>query len=575
MKKKNIVKVLLFVLIIVLAVVFMFIGAKEESRKYSIEEVKNYNYYVLQKDGKYGVIDKNANVIIEPKYETVVIPNPSKEIFVCTNENKETKILNSKNEEQFTEYKEVSSIRLKNIVSDLMYEKSVLKYQKDGKYGLIDYKGSKITDAVYGHVDALEYKEGELLVEQNGKYGVINIKGVQLVPIEYETIKVDEFFNGKDYSNAGYIVGTKTEEGYRYGYIDVDGNEVLKPEYNELSRVAEIKEDKGMYFLAAKNGQYGVYKNSEQIINNEYQSISFNNNLFLLEKSKKYGVADIDGNIILDVKYSQIDINGKYLYAKDRSGKTEVYDNTGKASNMSENVSKLSVADGKYSIVIKSENNQTLYGIEDETEKELVKPEYNYIEYLFGDFFIVSNSEGKLGVIDKNGNSKIETKYSSIQKIKETKLIQTSISSENITEIYSEKMEKIAQLSEAVITEVNGYVRVYNNKENIYISEDGKKVTSKEVYKNNELFAVVKEGKWGFEDSNNNIKLECKYDKVTEFNEFGFAGIMQDGKWGVIDKNLKIVLEPKYEFKTKEDPYFLGAYYRVTYALGEVIYTNM
>ena len=62
-----------------------------------------------------------------------------------------------------------------------MYEKSVLKYSKNGKYGIIDLNGKKITNAVYEEIDTLQFKEGELLVKKDGKYGVINIKGATLV----------------------------------------------------------------------------------------------------------------------------------------------------------------------------------------------------------------------------------------------------------------------------------------------------------------------------------------------------------------------------------------------------------
>lgn len=574
--KKNIVKISIFVVIILLAILFMVLGANQEGRKYSIEEVKDYNYFVLQKDGKYGVIDKTAQIIVEPKFENVVIPNPSKAIFICTEENKDTKVYNEKNEEKFSEYEEVTSIRLKNVVSDLMYEKSVLKYKKAEKYGLIDFNGSKITEPIYNSIEALEYKEGELLVSQNGKYGVINIKGHNLVPIKYETVKVDEYYNEEDYSRAGYIVGVKTEEGYRYGYIDVDGNEILKTEFNEISRIVDIKEDKGLYLIGSKNGQYGVYKEGNQIINNEYQSISYDktSNLFILEKSKKFGVANINGNTIIDVKYSQIDAGGKYLYVTDRSGKTEVYDNEGKLTNMSENISKLSVADGKYTIVINNADNKTLYGIETADEKQIVEPKYNYIEYLFDKYFLVSDSDGKLGVVDDSGAEKVELKYSSIQRIKETKLIQCSISSQNLVEIYTSNADKIVEMNNAKISYVKDYIKVYNEKESIYLTEEGKKVDSKEAYKGNELFAIEKDGKWGFADINGNIKVECKYDKVTEFNQYGFAGIKQDGKWGVMDSSMKVILEPKYEMASYTEPDFLGGFYKVTYGLGEVLYTN-
>lgn len=577
MKKKNIVTVLILVLIVILAILFMVLGAKEEGRKYSIETVKDYKYFILQQDEKYGVIDKQANIIIKPEYESVIIPNPSKAIFACTNQNNQTKILNEKNEEQFKEYDEVTCIRLKNIATDLMYEKSVLRYKKNEKYGLIDLKGSKITEPIYGQIEALEYKEGELLVEKEGKFGVINIKGINLVPIEYETIKVDQYYNETDeHTKDGYIVGIKTEQGYRYGYIDVEGNEVLKTEYNELSRIVDVNDNSDIYLLASKNGQYGVYKNQTQLINNEYQSIEYNKNnkIFILEKSRKYGVADSDGKIIIDIKYAQIDISGKNLYVKDREGNIQVYDANGKLTNIGTNVAKLSAADGKYFIVITSEENMTTYTIENKEEKQLIETKYNYIEYLYDNYFIVSDGEGKLGIIDDKGNQKLETKYNSIQAIKDTKIIQTSISSENLTEIYSPKIEKIVEIENAIIEKKEGFIKVYNQEKRVYIDENAKIVSSKEIYKNNTMFAINKDGKWGFEDKDGKIVVDCKYDIVTEFNEFGFAGINLDGKWGVIDNNGKIILEPKYEFKTKNDPDFLGMYYKVTFGLGEAIYTN-
>lgn len=577
MKNKNKIIVLIFVLIIILAILFMVKGASDTGRKYSIETVENYNYFVLQEDNKYGVIDKDAKIIIEPKFENVVIPNPSKGVFICYYENNNAKAYNEKGEEIFSNYEEVSSIRLKNIASDLMYEKSVLRYKSGDKYGLIDYSGKQITEAIYGQIESLGYKEGELLVEQEGKYGVINIKGTNLVPVKYGTISVDTYYSEEDkYTKAGYIVGIKTDEGYRYGYMDIDGNILLETEYNDISRVTEIGDNTNIYLIASKNGQYGVYKNKTQLINNEYQSVQYNKNInsFIIEKSKKYGVADIDGNIIVEVKFSQIDINGKYLYVRDRTGLTEVLDSSGNVTNMSEDISKIEVADGKYIIVIESNDNETKYGIEDEKESQLVETKYTYLEYLYENYFIACNEDGNLGIIDDKGNVKVEFKYNSIQKIKDTKLIQATILSEELMQVYSEEMEKICDAKNGRINEVNGYIEIKSEGQKIYLTKSGKIVENKEVYKENELISVQKDGKWGFEDKEGTIKVECIYDEVTEFNEYKYAGIKKDNKWGVIDSNGKIVLEPKYEITSQEEPSFLGEYYKVTYGFGELYYTN-
>lgn len=577
MKNKSKVIVLIFILLVLLAIVFMVKGAKDTGRKYSIEEVSDYNYFVLYQNDKYGVVDKDAKIVLEPKFENVIVPNPSKGVFICYLGNNIIKVYNEKNEELFTNYDEVSSIRLKNIASNLMYEKTVLRYKKGDKYGLIDYGGKQITEAIYGSIDSLGYKEGELLVEQNNKYGVINIKGTNLVPIKYETIKVDGYYSDKDKSaNSGYIVSIKTDEGYRYGYIDVDGNVLLDTEYNDISRVTDKDDVTDIYLVASKNGQYGVYKNKSQIINTEYQSIQYSKNIdsFIIEKSKKYGVSDINGNVIVEVKYSQIDINGKYLYVKEKDGLTEVLNDKGEATNMSHDISKIEVADGKYIIKITTQNDQTRYGLEDKNEKQLVDTKYIYLEYLYDNYFIACNEEGKLGIINDKGEEKVEFKYDSIQKIQDTKLVQGSIDSEELKQIYSEKMEKVCELKNARISKVNEYIEIKNDTEKIYLDKQGKNVNKKEVYKENELISIQKDEKWGFEDKTGTIIVECIYDQVTEFNEYGYAGIKKDNKWGVIDKDGKVILEPKYEISLNEDPSFLGIYYKITYGYGELYYTS-
>ena len=113
---------------------------------------------VVKENDKYGVIDSKGNKIIEAKYENVKTPNPQKNVFICY-ENDETKVINEKGKEIYTEYKNIEPLRLKNVFSDLMYEKSTLKYSKDGKYGIIDINGKKLTNAIYDEIDTLQTKE--------------------------------------------------------------------------------------------------------------------------------------------------------------------------------------------------------------------------------------------------------------------------------------------------------------------------------------------------------------------------------------------------------------------------------
>ena len=575
MKRTFRIWVSIIVIILIAAIVgvaYYFI--KENSRKYEIATVENYQYLTLKKDDSFGVIDKNQNVIIEPNYTEVTVPNPEIPVFVCY-QDEEIIILNEQKQEIFSEYERVEPIRLKNIASDLMYEKTVLKYTENGKYGLIDYTGKKITKAIYEELDSLPYKEGELLVKQDGKYGVINIKGNKLVDIAYDQVVVDGYYTDENkYNYSGYIISNTTDEGYRYGYVDYKGRELLEPEYNQLSRIEEIEDNDNVYLIAAKNGQYGVIKNTENIINNEYQSITYDskNGIFVVEKSKKYGIVKLDGQVIVPVEYNQIDITGIYLYAQNAQG-TTVYNSNGTEANIDADIAIIETTNSDYRIRI---NNAigTKYGIIDDEGKKLVEEKYNYIEYLYDDYFIVSSENGKLGVINDKDEIKINLDCDSVQKIGDTNLIKTV--SNQVTRIYKRDMTVACELLQSSVVEEGDYIKIYNNEETKYLNKDGIEIKNTEVYPENSIFAAKDEqGQWGFIDKLGNVVVDYQYEKVTEVNEYGYAGVKKDEKWGVVDSQGKVVLEPTYDLQEDLEPIFIGPYYKVTYGFGEFYFEDL
>lgn len=472
-------------------------------------------------------------------------------------------------------YEKVEPIKLKNIASSLMYEKSVFKYMKDGKYGLIDFNAKEVTKPIYDEIEGLPYKEGELLVKQNDKYGVINIKGNKLIEIEYDEISVDGYYTDDNkYDYAGYIVSNKTEQGFRYGYIDIEGKKIVETEYNELSRIIDIVDNNNVYLICAKNGQYGVNKNSEEIIKNEYQSIRYDkeNNILVVEKSKKFGIQTLEGKIIIPIEYEQIDIVGMYIYAE-KEGETVVYNNDGTKSDIDTNTQILKTNNENYKIKIDNENGSK-YGLINKDSQELIGNKYNYMEYLFDNYFIVSNEKSKLGVIDDKENVKIEIQNDSVQKLKNSNIIEVTDSDTNITTLYSQNIEKICEMKNAIVEEQDEYIKIYNETETKYFNKDGKELTNKEIYPSNKLFANKENEKWGFVDANGNKVVECIYDKVTELNEYGYAGIKKDDKWGVINSDGKVFLNPTYNMKNQIEPSFIGEYYKVTYGFGEFYYTD-
>ena len=459
-----------------------------------------------------------------------------------------------------------------------MYEKSVLKYSKDGKYGIISIDGKKITNPIYDEIDTLQYKEGELLVKKNNKYGVINIKGTTLIKIKYDSVNCDKYYDEENgYKYSGYIVSKTTDEGYRYGYINYNGKQLLKINYNDLFRITDI-DSKDSYIICAKNGQYGMTKNKKKIINNEYQALSYNDSNSTLPdlRGKKYGVISIKGNTIVPFEYEQIDTSGEYIYATTEDNKIKTFDKDGKEANIDANLSIIDVENTKYQIYINTADNQTRYVIYKDG-KAITKNEYVYAEYLFDNYFIVCNLDGKLGVIDENEVTKIPFSYNSIQKVDGTDLIQTYQNDSKIISIYNKSMRKVTELSDSEaenVTKYDGYVKIYNDNDVKYVLNDGKEVKNTELFANNKIFANKWNGKWGFVDKNGNKVVDYVYDKVTEVNKYGYAGIEKDGKWGVVDQNGQIILEPKFEINDI-NPIFIKGYYQTENENGEIYFTNV
>ena len=553
------------VAVIIIAISIMAI-INEVQLHYKVEEISEYKYFTLEQNQKYGVIDRNGNIVIEAEYGAVQIPNPSKAIFVCVkeyNENTkeyETVVYNEKKEVLLSNYKNVQAISIYTNVNSTAYEKSVLTYKENGKYGLINLEGKQITKPVYDEISSINYKEGTFLVKQNELEGIINMKGKVIIKCEYESVTSDNYYseNGNK-KQAGFIVSKKTEDGYRYGYANYRGTIILNPIYTQLERVTEIANEKGVYFIAFKNGQAGLLKNNKEILNYEYEDIQYNvlGSIFVTKRNGKYGAVNQEGTTVLYPEYDNVYTGGMYLNAlKDKD--IFIFDLNGNKIETNK-VSKTKTENANYYITIDKNNK---YKVVDSKDNIIIDKDYTYIEYLPGDYFIVER-DSKSGIIDSNGKSVIELKYDSISRINETDILQME-KDKNIA-LYNLNMKEIVSMDNAIVKEVKdekAYILLYSDTDFKYLDKNGNILTSQNLFENNSLFAKNINGKWGFVDKDGNLKVQNDYELVTDFNKYGFAGIKKDGKWGSINQNGEVVQEPTYDLK-RNIPEFVGKYYRV------------
>ena len=567
-KKRNIIIFIVILVLIIAGVVGVSIYLNNLKYQYELSTIQDseIQYYKLEQDGKYGVIDKDGNVVLQPTYASIDIPNPTRDVFIKSDDGQNYTAVDGNGSQLFTDYESVEAISINSITSNIPYEKTVLKYKQGGLYGLLDFDGNKITENIYNSITNIDYKEGNLRVEQNGSYGVINIKGTTILEPEYDAIMADGYYEEETkYEKAGFVLRIVTDDGYRFGYADRTGKIVLDTLYNEISRLTEI-EGEDVYLVTSSNGRYGLYKNNKEVLANEYTSISFdpNNNLLVVQKDQTQGVVDLEGNNIVPIDYDSIIIGGKYIDAQ-KGEETVVFDSEG--NNLDTDiVSYNQVSD--LAIVIDKNNN---YNIVDSSGNKKLRENYTYIEYFNNNYFIVTK-DGKTGVIDGNGNIIINLEYDAIQAIDGTNALQAIVTDENRTDIIDSNMNIHEGIVNANVLKKDNYIKIYSETEMKYYDFSGNEITYKSLFPNNSIYASQCNGKWGLVDSNGTVVVPYEYDMVTEQNG-NVAGVKKDGVWQVVDTSGQIVSDSQYNLSWL-DVTFLGGYYKVNNSTNGTVYSG-
>ena len=542
-------------ILIIIAIVGFFVIHQKIFQDTNIS-IADYKYFVLYSENdKVGVIDRDGNTILDSTYTDVYIPNPLKDVFICF-DGDSSSVVNSKGEKIFEDYKDVSAL-ITSESSLLDLEKNVLRYKKDGLYGLINLDGEVVTEPIYEEISSLKNRPGRILVKKDDKYGVLDSNGKVVVPVSYYSIVGDEYCEDENaYANTGYIVSIKTNNGIMYGYYNSTGKKVLDTKYESITRVLEY-EDEANYLIVMSNGKKGVLRNGKKLIDLDYQDVIYSrlSKIFIVNKNGKYGFFSKNGREILEPKYESYQIAGEYISVTE-DGKNVLYDINGNYIDQKNYSSIVEVENSSYFIAIDGQDG-TYSIISKDTN---IKNNYKNISYLFNNLFTFTNQDGKSGIIDATKGEIVEAKYELILKVDGVNAIEAR-DTNGVATIYSSDMKEVCTMSGAIVENVNKeFAVVYNQTERIYLDKNGNVVENTQVYSDLPMYSINKDGKWGFCDKSGKIIIEPIYDMVTEIDEYGFAGINKDGKWGIVDTTGKIISEPKYQIDSYYFPKFIGKY---------------
>ena len=228
-------------------------------------------------DKLWGFIDRKGSWLVKPKYQRVI--DITENLLIVIEDGK-YKILDRKSESVIASFDEISDFR---------GELASIRVAK--KWGFIDLRGKVVIEPQFD--DAGGFSEGLANVKKNGKTFYINKSGETILQL-----------------GANVSVGGIFKEGLalivvnnRYGFIDIKGNIVIKPEFKDVSY--QFNEGFARFCENEKCGF--INREGEKVISAQFDYVEeFTEGLAHVELNGKNGFINSSGEIIIPIKYDKV-----------------------------------------------------------------------------------------------------------------------------------------------------------------------------------------------------------------------------------------------------------------------------
>lgn len=375
-----------------------------------------------------------------------------------------------------------------NIKAD---ETNLIKIEENKKYGYIDNEGNVVVRAKY--IYGSDFYRGHAIVKnQNNLSGIINNKG------NFES-NFGDYFYIERFSN-NYIVSKFTNEGLKMGLLNSSLIPITKFKYDNISY------SKNNTFLFTRNDVMGV-------INQQGKEIFS----FAVDETD-------DKDISIEVSNSDTsNLNKKYAKIKINKSSTIINLGTGKEI-YSYTLDDINVMDNNVFYIKRNDENNKFLVIEDDRIKyETTMYKLVRVEDFSSGILVCLKNDMSYDYIDLD-TKKVINKNSNISYSYGSGLILENKNDfeKNIDKFWIKNTKRtLGEFENKKLVDksiVNGMIKVYtaNNKIN-FLNTSGKLISEKE------------------------------YDRVSNFDEFGYAIVEKDNMFGVIDKKGKEVIPVKYE----------------------------
>lgn len=376
-----------------LNVYYVYPDNKEFTNGYGI--IQNNSGY--SKSMLFGLIDKNYNVVVEPKYFLINYDAYDKNIIYAYTD-------------IYAHYGDIYKITdegLKKINSEMYHTNVDFMVRLETTYnGLQGVGGESITNAFTGDMLVVADKDYE-------HYGVIDKSGGFIIPFTDKYI-----FNIVNDS----LIARYERTGLKEINDEIASNGRLLNNRGEILTESEydyIRMSRG-YIKVSKDGKENILgaDDYKELLDWSYTSLKTSNNYIIAGNSmNKYGLMDLKGNVLIDCVYDQVEFFGDYRY-----NPTGIYVDRGDNFNLLDLNDYHELLDWSYFYSSGSDdyviarNSDNKYGMMDLKGNIIAGFLYDDMYTANDDNYVISeNSGNKYGLLDKTGNICTDFIYRNIQ----------------------------------------------------------------------------------------------------------------------------------------------------------------
>lgn len=304
------------------------------------------SYVFAQRNGKWGVLDFNNNILVPFEYEHEHAFMRSDNWILCFKKEGQDVVINMGTKAVYIspEYTNMELI-----------SGHLLKAKKNNYYGLIDEHGTQVAGFVYEEIESQEdrFAGPYLMITKQGKTGIIREDGKVIIPPVYEgdiTI-YDDYF----------VVPVKGD----YNLLDTTGKKLLPVNYTEITGIrAPVNEEESLpLFKLKQKALYGFYNpgNRKTVAPaffdiDRMEASSPLAGLLETEYQGKKGLYSVTGEQVLPAAYEDYGALSDQLLWVKQHGNTGLYDRKNKRLLLPATLYDVSLLEGDTTLLVATKN---------------------------------------------------------------------------------------------------------------------------------------------------------------------------------------------------------------------------